>query len=94
MKNIEQLTGSQEVVGSNPIFSTVKTEFEKFGGLLEKAQKNIQTGLGQLDQVSGVRTRAIQRKLKTVVSLGEGETELILPDITSNDIDDHEESEA
>ena len=66
----------------------------KVRGLLEKAQKNIQTGLGQLDQVSGVRTRAIQRKLKTVESLGEGETELILPEITSNDIDDHEESEA
>ena len=32
--------------------------------------------------------------MKTVESLGEGETELILPEFTSNDIDDHEESEA
>lgn len=76
------------------VLGAVKTEFEKFGGLLEKAQKNIQTGLGQLDLVSGVRTRAIQRKLKTVESLGEGETELILPEFTSNDIDDQEESES
>jgi len=28
------------------VLSAVKTEFEKFGGLLEKAQKNIQTGWG------------------------------------------------
>lgn len=73
------------------VLGAVKTEFEKFGGILEKAQKNIQTGLGQLDQVKGVRTRAIQRKLMTVESLGEGETELILPEISNNESDDPEE---
>jgi hypothetical protein len=31
MKNIEQLTGSQEVVGSNPIFSTANTTPESYG---------------------------------------------------------------
>lgn len=51
------------------VLATVKTEFEKFGGLLEKAQKNIQTGLGQLDDVVGTRTRAIQRQLKNVEQL-------------------------
>lgn len=29
-----------------------------FGALLKKAQKNIQTGLGQLDDEVGMRTRA------------------------------------
>ncbi len=48
------------------ILDTVKTEFDKFGGLMQKAQKNIQTGLNQLDDVIGVRTRAIQRQLKEV----------------------------
>lgn len=48
------------------ILSDVKKEFGNFGGLLEKAQKNIQTGLGQLDDVVGTRTRAIQRKLNNV----------------------------
>lgn len=48
------------------ILSEVKKEFGNFGGLLEKAQKNIQTGLGQLDDVVGTRTRAIQRKLNNV----------------------------
>jgi DNA recombination protein RmuC len=51
------------------VLASVKTEFEKFGGLLEKAQKNIQTGLGQLDDVVGTRTRAIQRQLRDVESL-------------------------
>ena len=54
---------SNEVWG---VLSTVKAEFEKFGGMLEKAQKSIQTGLGQLDDVVGVRTRAIQRQLREV----------------------------
>jgi len=51
------------------VLGTVKSEFEKFGGLLEKAQKNIQTGLGQLDDVVGTRTRAIQRQLRDVEAL-------------------------
>ena len=40
--------------------------------MMQKAQKNIQTGLNQLDDVMGVRTRAIERKLKDVSSLDEG----------------------
>jgi DNA recombination protein RmuC len=51
------------------VLATVKKEFENFGGLLEKAQKNIQTGLGQLDDVVGTRTRAIHRQLRNVESL-------------------------
>lgn len=51
------------------ILSAVKKEFNQFGGMLDKAQKNIQTGLNQLDDVVGVRTRAIQRQLKSVESL-------------------------
>src|SRR4028119_400916 len=46
------------------ILGAVKKEFKQFGGMLEKAQNNIETGLNQLDDVVGVRTRAIQRKLK------------------------------
>ena len=39
--------------------------------MMQKAQKNIQTGLSQLDDVMGVRTRAIERKLKDVSRLDE-----------------------
>lgn len=52
------------------VLSEVKTEFGNFGGLMQKAQKNIQTGMNQLDEVMGRRTRAIQRKLKNVSELG------------------------
>jgi DNA recombination protein RmuC len=53
------------------VLGNVKTEFEKFGGLIEKAQGNIQNGLKQLDEVVGVRNRAIHRQLRDVEVLGD-----------------------
>jgi len=47
----------------------VKKEFGKFGDLMERAKKNIQTGLSQLEDVSGTRARAIDRKLRDVTLL-------------------------
>lgn len=67
------------------VLSSVKKEFESFGGLLEKAQKNIQTGLGQLDDVVGTRTRAIQRQLRNVESLPASGTKDTLPGIPETD---------
>ena len=55
------------------VLGNVKTEFEKFGGLIEKAQGNIQNGLKQLDEVVGVRTRAIQRQLRDVEVLNDAQ---------------------
>ncbi|HCT70428.1 MAG: DNA recombination protein RmuC [Lentimicrobium sp.] len=74
------------------ILGAVKKEFENFGGMLEKAQKNIQTASNQIDEVMGKRTRAIQRKLKGVEVLGEAEAQLFLPDMpdTDNGDDDTE----
>ncbi len=69
------------------ILGAVKTEFDKFGGLMDKAQKNIQTGLNQLDEVMGTRTRAIQRRLRGVEALSDGESRELLPGI-GTDIDD------
>ena len=66
------------------ILGAVKKEFELFGGLVEKAQGNIQTGLNQLDDVLGKRTRAIQRKLKDVEVLETIDSKLILPDLTDD----------
>jgi len=72
------------------ILGAVKNEFENFGGLLDKAQKNIQTGLGQLDDVMGKRTRAIQRRLKSVESISSTDAKLILPDLSELNDDDNE----
>jgi len=63
------------------VLGSVKKEFETFGGLLEKAQKNIQAGLGQLDDIAGTRTRAIQRQLRDVETIPAVETSKILPEI-------------
>ncbi len=62
------------------VLGAVKKEFENFEGMMSSAQKNIQTGLNQLDDVMGRRTRAIQRKLKGVEALSEEETRSLLPD--------------
>ncbi len=75
------------------VLGTVKSEFEKFGGLLEKAQKNIQTGLGQLDDVVGTRTRAIQRHLRNVESLPAAETQNLLTDVAIDALDIETENE-
>ena len=70
------------------VLASVKSEFDKFGGMLEKAQKNIQTGLGQLDDVVGTRTRAIQRQLRNVESLPAAEIKDILPELSIDGADD------
>jgi len=66
------------------VLGSVKKEFETFGGLLEKAQKNIQAGLGQLDDIAGTRTRAIQRQLRDVESIPAAEAPKILPEIIAD----------
>ena len=68
------------------ILGAVKKEFELFGGLVEKAQGNIQTGLNQLDDVLGKRTRAIQRKLKSVEVLESIDSKSILPDLVDDEV--------
>lgn len=51
------------------VLAAVKTEFGKFGGMLMKVQKNLETAGTQLDEVIGKRTRAIERKLRQVQEL-------------------------
>ena len=70
------------------ILGAVKTEFGKFGGLLEKAQKNLQNASSQLDELVGTRTKAIQRSLKGVDSLPAGDTAAILPEMGSAEPDE------
>ncbi len=69
------------------VLASVKSEFDKFGGMLEKAQKNIQAGLGQLDDVVGTRTRAIQRQLRNVETLSVAEIKDILPELPLENVD-------
>jgi DNA recombination protein RmuC len=72
------------------ILSAVKKEFNQFGGMLDKAQKNIQTGLNQLDDVVGVRTRAIQRQLNGVETLKDTDENIEISDLTDTELLDDE----
>lgn len=49
----------------------VKTEFEKFEGVLQKAQKNLSDAGKNLDTLIGTRSRMIRSKLRKVESLEE-----------------------
>jgi len=49
----------------------VKSEFIKFGDMLDKAHKQIQTADKTLEEIVGRRTRAINRTLRTVGEFGE-----------------------
>ena len=63
------------------ILGAVKKEFESMGGMLEKAKKHLETANGQIDNVLGVRTRAIQRRLKDVDTLSAEDARKIIPEI-------------
>lgn len=51
------------------VLGAVKMEFGKFGDVIQKAQESINKASSQLDDLVGVRTRAINRKLKSVTTL-------------------------
>jgi DNA recombination protein RmuC len=53
------------------ILGAVKTEFGKFGMLIERTQKKLGEANSELDKLVGARTRAIQRKLKDVEEMPE-----------------------
>lgn len=69
------------------VLGAVKTEFSKFGGLLEKVQKNLQNAGDQLEEVMGKRTRAIERKLRQVEALPTEDSRQMfsLPELTEDE---------
>lgn len=74
----DQTTSLKEITNSlNNDFNSLveksenqhKTEFEKFGGILEKARKNINAAEKSMEELISERTNAICRKLKSVETL-------------------------
>lgn len=51
------------------ILGAVKTEFNKFGGVLEKAQKKLNEANAEIDSLVGTRTKMMLSKLKKVEEL-------------------------
>jgi len=56
------------------ILGAVKTEFGKFGGVLEKAQKKLEDANKELENLVGTRTRLMLSKLKKVEELPSSES--------------------
>lgn len=65
------------------ILGAVKTEFGKFGSILEKTHQKIQDAAKIIDE-AGVRSRAIERKLRAVQELPIDETESKLNNALEN----------
>ncbi|MBS0212286.1 MAG: DNA recombination protein RmuC [Proteobacteria bacterium] len=59
------------------LLGAVKTEFGKFGDVLDKVKKKLDEASGQID-ATGVRSRAIERKLRRVESASVGDSQLLL----------------
>ncbi len=62
------------------VLGAIKTEFGKFGELLERTQKKLTEANSELDKLVGVRTRVIQRKLKEIQELPESQSKDLLDD--------------
>lgn len=60
------------------ILGAVKTEFANYSGVLSKARDRIRQTDEELDKLVGTRTRAIERKLRSVEALSSGEANDIL----------------
>jgi len=60
------------------VLGAVKTEFGKFGELIERTQKKLGEANSELDKLVGARTRAIQRKLKDIQELPEKASSTLL----------------
>ena len=61
------------------VLGAVKTEFGKFGDTLESVQRKLDAATKEIEK-TGVRSRAIERKLREVEALPAAETLRVLPD--------------
>jgi len=73
------------------ILGAVKTEFGKFGGVLEKAQKKLSEANKELDTLVGTRTRMMLSKLKKVEELPTAESVELLDGAIEIEEDENEE---
>jgi DNA recombination protein RmuC len=66
------------------ILGAVKNEFGKFGTVLDRTRKQLDAARNSIDS-AGVRTRAIERKLRDVASLSGDASQLLLDDVPALD---------
>jgi DNA recombination protein RmuC len=71
------------------VLGAVKTEFASFGAVLAKTRKKLTEAANTIDQAE-VRTRAITRTLRSVESMSDSDSQLLLPG-TQIDVGDDED---
>jgi DNA recombination protein RmuC len=62
------------------VLGAVRTEFGKFATVLERTKKQLESASNSIDQ-AGVRTRQIERKLRSVESASESDSHRLLGDL-------------
>ncbi len=72
------------------VLGAVKTEFGKFGSVLEKTQKKLQEASHTIDEAAR-RSRQMERKLKSVEALPENQAQLLMEEDYSEIASDSEE---
>ncbi|MEX8497916.1 DNA recombination protein RmuC, partial [Leptothrix ochracea] len=60
------------------VLGAVKTEFSKFGDILEKTRKKLQEASNSIESAE-IRTRSMARTLRRVEALPEAEAQALLP---------------
>ncbi len=79
----QTLAIEQQAVEVWRVLRAVKTEFAKFGEVLDKVKRQLDTASRTIEQ-TGVRTRAMERKLRTVEQLPDAEAAQVL-DLSAGD---------
>lgn len=74
------------------ILKAVKTEFGEFGKVLTKAQEKILSANDEIDKLVGVRTRQINRKLRSVETLNPAEAQKVLEEADPGNIYENKEN--
>lgn len=72
------------------VLAAVKTEFGKFGDVLTKVKRQLATASNTIDE-TGRRTRAMERKLRSVEQLQDGEAARVLELPGPGSVDEHPE---
>lgn len=73
------------------VLGAVKTEFGKFGEVLAKTQKKLKEASDTIDSAA-TRTRAMERRLKTVEALPDAQVARLLPGLAAAPADDDAEA--
>ena len=60
------------------LLGAVKTEFDRFGDVIEAAQKRLEQAGNELDKLVGLRTKQIQKRLAQVTSLPDAEATALI----------------